>query len=345
MKQIKLYIALLLLCTTSLICYVGNYFLTEKQHDVFAKVNSLFNFSIKEDKSIRMYNIGAIVYRGYSNRCKNPLLSIVNENTVKTFSSSDTNKFSRISLQEKEDRLDHTFLQKKEPIQVHLLDSLFKTKLQENNISLKTEIQYIAYKDTAYSTKNRSFYETALPLEMILTGVLDEIRLQAFVKPPFLYQNSAIISTTTFFLFFISFGGLIWIFIRKKNEEEVFVVDETNLLPLSPSVETPEYIKQISDTTFFNKEKKALICNDETIYLTGARLTIFLLMMNDEDYFVQSATIKSQLWPKLDNVKDNFNKTMERLRADLKPIPELVVHHDRKRNGYYLKVVSVEEVI
>ena len=68
-------------------------------------------------------------------------------------------------------------------------------------------------------------------------------------------------------------------------------------------------------------------------------------MMNSDDYFVQSATIKSQLWPKLDNVKDVFNKTIERLRTDLKPFPELEVHYDRRRNGYYLKVVVLEEAI
>ena len=342
MKQKQLNILLLLLFVISLICCAVNFRFIGKQQNVLAEINFLFDLSIREDKSIRMGCIESI-YQGSNYINKD--FSLIVKKKGKKVSFRNIDRLKKISYDEKYYRADHNFLQFKNPIKVHVLDSLFKRTLHENNISLQIEIQYILNTDTAYSTKNRIFYATALPLEKITTGLKDEIILQAFVIPPFLYRISPIISIFTCLLLFISVGGLIWIFTCKKNEEELLVVDETNLFVFPLAVEFPEFIKQISSTTFFNTNDNTLIHNGETVHLTGLRLAVFTLMMNSDDYFVQSTTIKSQLWPKLDNVKDVFNKTIERLRTDLKPFPELEVHYDRRRNGYYLKVVVVEEAI
>ena len=340
-RQKKQTMGLFLFFITSMLSFSVNSYLTEGYRDVLSEINTIFDLSIREDKSRRKINLASPVYEGYSDGNKEFSLAVKD----KVSKLRNVEKYRKLAPNEKSYIADHNYLQYKNPIKVNVLDSLFKTKLSENNISLQIEIQYIVDADTAYSAKNRAFYATALPLEKITTGLKDQIILQAFVKPSFLYRISPIISIFTRLFFFISLGGLIWIFRYKKNDDELLVVDETNLFVFPLAIELPKCIKQLSSTTFFNTKDNTLIRNGETIYLTGLRLAVFTLMMNSDDYFVQSATIKSQLWPKLDNVKDVFNKTIERLRTDLKPFPELEVHYDRRRNGYYLKVVVLEEAI
>ena len=74
------------------------------------------------------------------------------------------------------------------------------------------------------------------------------------------------------------------------------------------------------------------------------RVLILILMMKDDNYFVYTDTIKTNLWPKYENATNIMNKNMERLRKDLMPIPELKICHDSKRKGYYLEVAK-EEIV
>ena len=341
MKRIKKQkIIGLLLCMTSLISYSVDFYFTKEWNNNLIEVNSLFDLSIRDDKSTRMFNLGAPVYGGYSNEKKESSLVVDLKYEIEAFSIKDSEKLHNLSLLEKSYRSAHSYLQYKTPIQVHVLDSLFKSKLQNNNILLQTEIQYIADNDTAYSTDNYTFYTTASPLKKITTGVSDEIELQAFVKMPFYYRISNFTSIAVCLLFFISISGLIGISIRKKDEEELQTISETDSFILPPTSDLFKYAKQITPTIFFNEKKEAIIRNGETIYLTASRLTVFTLMMGDDDYFVPTATIKAHLWPKNDDIKNVLNKMIERLRIDLRPIPELEVLYDRKRKGYYLKVVE-----
>ena len=339
MKRIKKQQTIgVLLCVSLLVSSMMNFYFIDKQKQFLLEINSFFDLSIQEDKNTRMRSLMLPTYQGYRGTNKGYPLAVKIKDKEQLF--NDVDKFRCLPLQEKSYRADHTFLQFKNPIKVHVLGSIFKTKLQENNIYLQTEILYIADNDTIYSTKEHTFYALAFPLEKITTGVHNEIVLQAFVKMPFYYRISNFTSIAVCLLFFISIGSLIRIYIRKKDEEELQTISETDSFILPPTSDLFKYAKQITPTIFFNEKKEAIIRNGETIYLTASRLTVFTLMMGDDDYFVPTATIKAHLWPKNDDIKNVLNKMIERLRIDLRPIPELEVLYDRKRKGYYLKVVE-----
>jgi hypothetical protein len=334
MKQKQLNTKLQLLCIISLTCYVVNAFFTDKQQNTLTEINSCFDLSIREDKSSRMNNIVSSVHQG-SNIIKKTFPIIIKNDKIEHHSKIDN--FQKLPQREKDYRVDHTFLQHKNPIKIHTLDSLFKTKLQESNIPLQTEILYIANNDTAHSTKNDAIYTSYSPLEKITTGLNDQIILQAFVKTPFLYRISKSISIATFLIFCLSTIGLVMPLIRKKDQAlEAYTEPAHVTLALAP----PKSLIQIAPTIFFDKEKSILIHNETLIQLTHSRLHIFTLIINGTDYFVATKTIKADLWSKAEDSKDAFNKTMERLRTDLKPISQLNILYDNKRKGYYLQITE-----
>ena len=332
-------IGLLLLCIISLVSCAANFIFIEKQQNSLVDVNSIFKFAIREDKNVRMRNLKIPTFYGYS-KGRNES-SFAEKNTQIFININKENKYRKLSQEEKISRADHTYLQYKSPIKVHILDSLFKLKLQKSTIFLQTEIKYIADSDTAYSAKNKAFYTAALPLEKITTGFNDQLELQAFVKMPFLYRISTFIYIVTCLLFLISLGGLI--LVRKKSDEEQ-LAEEADSFIVPHTIKLSDFAKQITPTIFFDEEKGEIIRNGEITYLTGARLTIFSLMMSDDDYFVQRLAIKARLWPKNDDVKDVLNKAMERLRCGLKSIPEFEILYDRNRIGYYLKITKLEDL-
>ena len=339
MKQ-QLNIGLQLLCIISVIGYAVFFLSTNKQQDVLIEINAIFDFSIREDKALRMKGPHISIYQGYSNNIKEPFILVDAKPNIDTLCVKKVDKVQNRSLNDKIYRAEHNYLQYKNPIKVHTLDSLFKTKLQENNIFIQTEIQYIANNDTACSTEKQDFYASAFPLEKITTGVNDQIELQAFVKTPFYYQNSNLITTILVYLFFLSTAGLVLLFVRKKDNK--VIVNKTKTFPLS--LELPISVKQITSTIFFDEENHAIICNGEHFYIGTPRVLILILMMKDNNYFVYTDTIKTNIWPKYENTANIMGKNMERLRKDLTPIPELKICHDSKRKGYYLEVAKKENV-
>ena len=337
MKQ-QLNIGLRLLCIISAIGYAVIFLNTNKQQNVLSEINALFDLSIREDKALRMESPHMSIYQGYSNNKKEPFILADAKTNIDTLGVKKANEFLNRSLNDKIYRIEHNYLQHKNPIKVHILDSLFKTKLQKNNISLQIEIQYIANKDTAYSTEKQDFYASAFPLEKITTGVNNQIELQAFVKTPFYYRNSNLIATILALIFCLSTAGLVLLFVRKK--EKTAIVNKTDTF----SLELPISVKQITSTLFFDEEKHEIIYNGEYFSIGTPRVLILILMMKDNNYFVHTDTIKSNLWPKQENSTAIMGKNLQRLRMDLKPFPELQICHDSKRKGYYLEVAK-EEIV
>ena len=337
MKQ-QLNIGLRLLCIISAIGYAVIFLNTNKQQDVLTEINTLFDLSIREDKSLRMASLKIPIYHGYYNKINAPFTLLDGKPKIDTLGLKKVDEIQPRSLNDKNYRADHSYLHYRNPIKVHILDSIFKTKLQDNNISLQTEIQYIANKDTAYSTEKQDFYASAFPLEKITTGVNNQIELQAFVKTPFYYRNSNLIATILALIFCLSTAGLVLLFVRKK--EKTAIVNKTDTF----SLELPISVKQITSTLFFDEEKHEIIYNGEYFSIGTPRVLILILMMKDNNYFVHTDTIKSNLWPKQENSTAIMGKNLQRLRMDLKPFPELQICHDSKRKGYYLEVAK-EEIV
>ena len=153
-------IGLLLFCIISLVSCAANFIFIEKQQNSLVDLNSIFKFAIREDKNVRMRNLRIPTYYGCSNKGNESSFVEKKAQTLKKINKED--QYRALSQEEKITRADQSYLQFKSPIKIHILDSLFKLKLQESNISLQTEIKYIADNDTAYSTKNHAFY-TASP--------------------------------------------------------------------------------------------------------------------------------------------------------------------------------------
>ena len=141
-------------------------------------------------------------------------------------------------------------------------------------------------------------------------------------------------------IFFLSSAGLVLLFVRKKGK--TVIVNKTDTFPLS--LELPISVKQITSTIFFDEEKHEIIYNGEYFSIGTPRVLILILMMKDNNYFVHTDTIKSNLWPKQENSTAIMGKNMERLRKDLMPIPELKICYNSKRKGYYLEVAK-EEIV
>ena len=160
------------------------------------------------------------------------------------------------------------------------------------------------------------------------------------MKTPFYYRNSNLTATILALIFCLSTAGLVLLFVRKK--EKTAIVNKTDTFPLS--LELPISVKQITSTIFFDEEKHEIIYNGEYFSIGTPRVLILILMMKDNNYFVYTDTIKSNLWPKQENATAIMGKNLERLRKDLMPIPELKICHDSKRKGYYLEVAK-EEIV
>ena len=73
------------------------------------------------------------------------------------------------------------------------------------------------------------------------------------------------------------------------------------------------------------------------VSLENYKLKLFVLLLNSPEHFQTSEDIKKIVWGKTGATNDTLNTTIKRLRADLKPIPDLKIVHGN--GGYRLEIL------
>lgn len=321
----KLFVGCLSLCMLMLLIYFG-YIFRERRKSVLSDIRSLCNEVIHQDKENRLLETGSQSFSGYR--------SLASDSSTISYSGAQVEKVAKntnssdLITEEKQYRVDQSFLLMENPIDVVVLDSLFNLALQQGGmINVHAALAYTANDDqTVYSNPDLTFYKSACALPPITTGVKNEIVLQAYVEIPFYCVINR--SKGHFIIVGVIFCLLLGLLIATRYSKKF----------ATPVCEEPRKLIKIKDNILFDEGKGILYYNvDIKVSLENYKLKLFILLLNSPGHFQTSEDIKKIVWGKTGATNDTLNTTIKRLRADLKPIPDLKIVHEN--GGYRLEIL------
>ena len=171
-----------------------------------------------------------------------------------------------------------------------------------------------------------TFYKSACALPPITTCVKDEIVLQPYVEIPFYCVINR--SKGHFIIVGVIFCLLLGLLIATRYSKKF----------ATPVCEEPRKLIKIKENILFDEGKGILYFNvDIKVSLENYKLKLFILLLNSPEHFQTSEDIKKIVWGKTGATNDTLNTTIKRLRADLKPIPDLKIVHEN--GGYRLEIL------
>lgn len=321
----KVFVGCLLLCMITLLVYSMYIFHRERQV-ILSDICNLCDEIIHLDKEYRLKETGILSSSGYSSSESDSSTVLYSggqvEKIVKNINSLD------LITEEKQYRVDQSFLLMENPIDVVVLDSLFNLTLQQGGmVNVHAALTYTANDDqTVYSNPDLAFYESACALPPIATGVKDEIVLQAYVELPFYYVISR--SKGHFIIIGIIFCFLLGLLIAIKYSKKF----------VTPVCEESRTLIKIKENILFDAEKGILYFNtDIQVSLANYRLKLFVLLLDSPERFQTSEEIKKIVWGKIGATNDVLNTTIRRLRKDLENIPDLKIVFEN--GGYRLNIL------
>lgn len=321
----RVFVGGLSVCMLMLFVYSG-YIFSERQKFVLSDIRNLCNEIIHQDKENRLLETGSLSFSGYR-----PLES--GSSTI-SYSSGHVEKVAKntnssdLITEEKQYRVDQSFLLMENPVDVVVLDSLFNLALQQGGmINVHAALAYTANDDkTVYSNPDLTFYKSACALPPITTGVKDEIVLQAYVEIPFYCVINR--SKGHFIIVGVIFCLLLGLLIGTRYSKKF----------ATPVCEEPRKLIKIKENILFDEDKGILYFNvDIKVSLENYKLKLFILLLNSPEHFQTIENIKKIVWGKTGATNDTLNTTIKRLRADLKPIPDLKIVYGN--GGYRLEIL------
>lgn len=321
----KVFIGGLFFCVMMCLLYFF-YIFSENHQSALSEICNLFDKAIHWDKDYRLKEIASSSSSGYnlSDRNNSAVLCFGNHIEQITENSQQIN----LSPEEKQYRFDQSILLMENPIDVVVLDSLFNLALQQGGmINVHAALAYTANDDqTVYSNPDLTFYKSACALPPITTGVKDEIVLQAYVEMPFYCVINR--SKGHFIIVGVIFCLLLGLLIATRYSKKF----------ATPVCEEPRKLIKIKENILFDEGKGILYYNvDIKVSLENYKLKLFVLLLNSPEHFQTSEDIKKIVWGKTGATNDTLNTTIKRLRADLKPIPDLKIVHEN--GGYRLEIL------
>lgn len=321
----RLYVGGLFFCLLILLCY-SLYIFVEGRQAALSEIRSLCDEVIHLDRVHRLKEIASLSSSGYSYSDSDSVTILYSDGHVEKI-TKDT-KSDDLTTEEKQHRVDQSFLLMENPINVVTLDSLFNLSLQQNKIHVHAALAYTANNDkTIYSNPDLTFYQSATNLSPIVTGVKEEIVIQAYVETPLFYVISRNWEHFISLLLIASclFLGL---FIATRYSK--------NLVTLVR--EEPRELKEIKENLLFDKEKGVLYFNGNTqVTLENYKLKIFILLLDSPEHFQTSEEIKKIVWGKVVATPGTLTTTIKRLRTKLEPIHDL--HIIFENGGYRLDIL------
>lgn len=321
----RVFVGGLSVCMLMLFVYSG-YIFNERQKFVLSDIRNLCNEIIHQDKENRLLETGSLSFSGYR-----PLES--GSSTI-LYSSGQVEKVAKntdssdLITEEKQYRVDQSFLLMENPIDVVVLDSLFNLALQQGGmVNVHAALAYTANDDkTVYSNPDLTFYKSACALPPITTGVKDEIVLQAYVEIPFYCVINR--SKGHFIIIGIVFCLLLGLLIAIKYNKKF----------VTPVCEESRTLIKIKENILFDDEKGILYFNtDIQVHLVNYKLKLFVLLLDSPGHFQTSEEIKMIVWEKTGATNDVLNTTIRRLRKDLENIPDLKIVFEN--GGYRLNIL------
>lgn len=321
----KVFVGSLLLGMLILFVYFV-YIFYEGRQSAVSEICSLCDGVMRQDKEYRLRETDISSSSGYKSSEEDTSTVLYFEEHVEKVAKND--KSDDLGSEEKQYRVDQSFLLMENPIDVVVLDSLFNLALQQGGmINVHAALAYTANDDqTVYSNPDLTFYKSACALPPITTGVKDEIVLQAYVKMPFYCVINR--SKGHFIIVGVIFCLLLGLLIATRYSKKfaTLVCEESRKL-----------IK-IKENILFDEGKGILYYNvDIKVSLENYKLKLFVLLLNSPEHFQTSEDIKKIVWGKTGATNDTLNTTIKRLRADLKPIPDLKIVHGN--GGYRLEIL------
>lgn len=321
----KVFVGCLLLCMITLLVYSMYIFHRERQV-ILSDICNLCDEIIHLDKEYRLKETGILSSSGYSSSESDSSTVLYSggqvEKIVKNINSLD------LITEEKQYRVDQSFLLMENPIDVVVLDSLFNLALQQGGmINVHAALAYTANDDkTVYSNPDLTFYKSACALPPITTGVKDEIVLQAYVEIPFYCVINR--SKGHFIIIGIVFCLLLGLLIAIKYNKKF----------VTPVCEESRTLIKIKENILFDDKKGILYLNtDIQVHLVNYKLKLFVLLLDSPGHFQTSEEIKMIVWEKTGATNDVLNTTIRRLRKDLENIPDLKIVFEN--GGYRLNIL------
>lgn len=318
----RVFLGSLLFCLLLLLFYSG-YIFNEGRESALLEIRGLCDKVMHQDKENRLNEIDALSYSGYKESDCDTTITYFNGHVEKIVKNDNA---IVLMADEKQYRVDQSFLLMENPIQIFVLDSLFNLALQQNNMSnIQTALLYTVNNETVIcSNPDSAFYLSATALSPITTGIKDEISIQAYVDIPISYvigrhkEHFLIL----LIVFCLTLGVLFTIWYNKK-----FMV---------PIQETTRKLIKIKENLLFDKEKGVLYFNgDIQVALSNRRLDIFVLLLESPEHFQTSKEIIRIVWGN-GGTSDVLNSTLKRLRDNLEPIPDIKIVHEN--SGYCLHI-------
>lgn len=321
----RVFVGCLLFCMLILLAYSG-YNFRVGQLLILSEISSLFDGVVHQDKEYRLKEAEVLSSSGYESSEQDSYTISYSGGPVERIPQNT--KSDNLITEEKQYRVDQSYLLIENPIDIVILDSLFYLALQQNNMTkIHAALAYTANDDqTVYSNPDLTFYKAACALPPITTGVKDEIVLQAYVEIPFYCVINR--SKGHFIIVGVIFCLLLGLLIATRYSKKF----------ATPVCEEPRKLIKIKGNILFDEGKGILYYNvDIKVSLENYKLKLFVLLLNSPEHFQTSEDIKKIVWGKTGATNDTLNTTIKRLRADLKPIPDLKIVHEN--GGYRLEIL------
>lgn len=324
-QQRKLEIAMILLmkkrvfagslvfCLLMLLVYSG-YVFCEVRQSVLSEICNLCDKVIHRDKEYRLKEINTLSFSGYKmSDCDSSTISYSSGHVEKIAKNANT---VDLIAEEKQYRVDQSYLLMENPVNIVVLDSLFNLALlQSNMVNVRTAMVYTVNSDTArYSNPDSDFYRSSIALPPITTGIKDEIVLQAYVDIPFSYVVAK--DKEHFIILLIIFCLILGVLFAIWYSKKILV----------PIQEKPRELLKIKENLLFDRERGLFYIDGDTqVSLKNIQLKLFLLLLDSPEHFQTSEEIKRIVWGKTGATTDTLNTTIRRLRVSLEPISDLKI--------------------
>ncbi|MDR1896438.1 MAG: winged helix-turn-helix domain-containing protein [Prevotellaceae bacterium] len=296
------------------------------------EINELFQSVVRQDNDRRLeqLKISRFVFPKNDTEVSDSVTMRYKDGVVTRKKDS---VYYQLSDKEKDHMVDQLVLLHTNPIDVSVLDSLFRDELKKKGIRAQTAVIYTEKdRKPQYSTLDTSFYASAMALEKIRIWE-DTIALEAFVCIPFYYwlNEDKYTYLSILLVWILCMGGIVRLYRKKRHQQSVTPKQEP----------VPDMIRDVLCELSFNERSGDLTYNEKTIQLKGMQLKIFRFMLNAPDQFRSYEDMKNRIWENGNATNNTVNKGIQRLRNSLSAVPDIAIT-TFEGNGYQLNVRKEE---
>lgn len=315
----------------------------------FVQIEKSFLKAIEIDSEKRLKDIEPIVTLGYRNLPDS--LTHQNGIIIRTDKGEEfiPHTLEGIGVSKRMSIISQSVTAKYKPIQATSLDSIFQVELTDNGIHAHSLVRYQFNDDVYYSNSDLKLLSSNIHTEEIITGIYNEIKLQAFISYPPLERLKEIRTILSFF-----FCGLLisiaYLLLRKNKTSAVLPTKKEYAKEVqTPTYPLPPYTLEITETfrvedIQFDFQENKLWINNNITKLTKQNIKLLKALLKAPDHYLKREEIYPYMWNDYIQDYNKLNKCTERLRETLyteNPRIEIITH---PRRGIELSVVPLSEV-